>query len=90
MLENGYRAKLASDQNIVTPALENIIETNILLSGLGSESGSLAAIQAILNGLTALEGSHHYYHREKVAFSTIAPLMLEKAYLAELKEGLDF
>lgn len=30
LLENGYRAKLASGQNIVTPALENIIETNIL------------------------------------------------------------
>lgn len=90
LLENGYRAKLACDQNIVTPALENIIETNILLSGLGFESGGLAAIHAIHNGLTALEGTHHYYHGEKVAFSTIAQLVLENAEQAEMKEVLDF
>ncbi|GIP04475.1 MULTISPECIES: glycerol dehydrogenase [Paenibacillus] len=90
LLENGYRAKLACDQNIVTPALENIIETNILLSGLGFESGGLAAIHAIHNGLTALEGTHHYYHGEKVAFSTIAQLVLENAEQDEMKEVLDF
>ncbi|NWL87240.1 glycerol dehydrogenase [Paenibacillus sp. 79R4] len=90
LLENGHKAKLACDQNIVTPALENIVETNILLSGLGFESGGLAAIHAIHNGLTALEGTHHYYHGEKVAFSTIAQLVLENADRAEMKEVLDF
>uniref|UniRef100_UPI00190FF708 glycerol dehydrogenase n=1 Tax=Paenibacillus glycanilyticus TaxID=126569 RepID=UPI00190FF708 len=43
LLEDGVQAKLASDSNKVTTALENIIETNILLSGLGFESGGLAA-----------------------------------------------
>lgn len=90
LLEDGVLAKLACDQNVVTPALENIIETNILLSGLGFESSGLAAAHAIHNGLTALEGTHHYYHGEKVAFSTIAQLVLENAQQAEIDQVLSF
>ncbi|WP_405105525.1 glycerol dehydrogenase [Paenibacillus sp. FSL K6-1217] len=90
LLEDGAKAKLACDQNVVTPAMENIIETNILLSGLGFESSGLAAAHAIHNGLTALEGTHHYYHGEKVAFSTIAQLVLENAQQAEIDQVLSF
>lgn len=90
LLEDGLKAKIACDMNVVTPALENIIETNILLSGLGFESGGLAAIHAIHNGLTELEGTHHYFHGEKVAFSTIAQLVLENADRAEIDEVLTF
>lgn len=90
LLENGYNAKIACDNNVVTPALENIVETNILLSGLGFESSGLAAIHAIHDGLTALEGTHHYFHGEKVAFSVICQLVLENAPIEELYEVLDF
>lgn len=90
LLEDGVKAKLSCDRNVVTPALENIIETNILLSGLGFESGGLAAAHAIHNGLTSLEGTHHYYHGEKVAFSTIAQLVLENADKDEIQEVLTF
>ncbi|MGX7024505.1 glycerol dehydrogenase [Vagococcus hydrophili] len=90
LLENGYNAKIACDNNVVTPALENIVETNILLSGLGFESSGLAAIHAIHDGLTALEGTHHYFHGEKVAFSVICQLVLENASVEELHEVLDF
>lgn len=90
LLKDGLNAKVASDCNLVTPALENIIEANILLSGLGFESGGLAAAHAIHNGLTSLEGTHHYYHGEKVAFSTIAQLVLENAAGSELNDVLEF
>lgn len=90
LLENGFNAKIACDNNLVTPALENIVETNILLSGLGFESSGLAAIHAIHDGLTVLEGTHHYFHGEKVAFSAIAQLVLENAATEELHEVLDF
>ncbi|MBO0486690.1 glycerol dehydrogenase [Vagococcus fluvialis] len=90
LLENGFNAKIACDNNIVTPALENIVETNILLSGLGFESSGLAAVHAIHDGLTALEGTHHYFHGEKVAFSVICQLVLENAPIEELYEVLDF
>ncbi|MDT2831233.1 glycerol dehydrogenase [Vagococcus carniphilus] len=90
LLENGYNAKIACDNNVVTPALENIVETNILLSGLGFESSGLAGVHAIHDGLTALEGTHHYFHGEKVAFSVICQLVLENAPMEELYEVLDF
>ncbi len=90
LLKDGVQAKVASDCNLVTPALENIIEANILLSGLGFESGGLAAAHAIHNGLTSLEGTHHYFHGEKVAFSTIAQLVLENADKDELNEVMAF
>ncbi|MBC8079639.1 MAG: glycerol dehydrogenase [Gorillibacterium sp.] len=90
LLRDGVRAKVSCDCHLVTPALENIIEANILLSGLGFESGGLAAAHAIHNGLTSLEGTHHYYHGEKVAFSTIAQLVLENAEPEELNEVLAF
>lgn len=90
LLKDGVQAKIACDCNLVTPALENIIEANILLSGLGFESGGLAAAHAIHNGLTSLEGTHHYFHGEKVAFSTIAQLVLENADKEELNEVLAF
>jgi glycerol dehydrogenase len=90
LLADGYKAKLASDSNVVTQALENIVEANILLSGLGFESGGLAAAHAIHDGLTILEGTHKYFHGEKVAFGTVAQLVLENAPKEELKTVLAF
>ncbi|RBP38974.1 glycerol dehydrogenase [Garciella nitratireducens] len=90
LLEDGKKAIQASKANMVTQALENIIEANILLSGIGFESGGLAAAHAIHDGLTILEGTHQYFHGEKVAFGTIAQLVLENAPTEELHEVLDF
>jgi glycerol dehydrogenase len=90
LLEDGLKAKQACDVGVVTAALENIVEANILLSGLGFESGGLAAAHAIHDGLTILNGTHHYYHGEKVAFGTIAQLVLENAPKEELETVLDF
>lgn len=90
ILENGPAAKVACDNNVVTPALENVVEANILLSGLGFESGGLAGVHAIHDGLTVLEGTHGYFHGEKVAFSVIAQLVLENAPQEELYEVLGF
>lgn len=90
LIADGEKAKISCDCNMVTPALENIIEANILLSGLGFESGGLAGAHAIHDGLTILAGTHHFFHGEKVAFGTIAQLVLENAPEEELNEVLDF
>ncbi|MGO2083652.1 glycerol dehydrogenase [Vagococcus sp.] len=87
---DGLQAKIACDANLVTEAFNKIIETNILLSGLGFESGGLAAAHAIHNGMTALPGAHGALHGEKVAFATIAQLILEDADKAELEAVLAF
>jgi glycerol dehydrogenase len=74
--EYGALAKRACEVQVVTPALERIVEANTLLSGLGFESGGLAAAHAIHNGLTVLEETHGDFHGEKVAFGTLASLFL--------------
>lgn len=90
LLADGAKAKAACDCNKVTPALENIVETNILLSGLGFESGGLAAAHAVHDGLTVLAGTHHNTHGEKVAFGTLVQLVLENAPTEEINEVLGF
>lgn len=90
LLEDGVKAKLACEAKVVTPALENIIETNILLSGLGFESCGLGAAHAIHDGLTLLEGTHKYFHGEKVAFGTLVQLVLENSPTEEIEEVINF
>ncbi len=79
LLSSGAAAKVAVEKQIVTPALNHIIEANILLSGLGFESGGLAAAHSIHNGLTALKETHSFYHGEKVAFGVLTGLQLTDA-----------
>ena len=76
LLEYGPLARIACEAGIVTPALEHVVEANTLLSGLGFESGGLAAAHAIHNGLTVLEPTHGYFHGEMVAFGTLASIIL--------------
>lgn len=40
--------------------------------------------------MTILEGTHKYFHGEKVAFGTIAQLVLENSPKEELNQVLDF
>ncbi len=79
LLADGKAARADGERHDVTPALEHIIEANILLSGLGFESAGLAAAHSIHNGLTALAETHAFYHGEKVAFGVLAGLQLTGA-----------
>jgi glycerol dehydrogenase len=90
LLSYGAAAKVASERQIVSPALEHIIEANILLSGLGFESAGLASAHAIHNGLTALPETHAFYHGEKVAFGVLAGLQLTDAPVDEVKTVFAF
>ena len=76
LLDYGALARTACENKVVTPALDRIVEANTLLSGLGFESGGLAAAHAIHNGLTALAATHAYWHGEKVAIGVQAMMML--------------
>lgn len=76
LMAYGTQAVAACEAQVVTPALDHVIEANTLLSGLGFESGGLASAHAIHNGLTVLEQTHAYFHGEKVAFGTLAGLFL--------------
>lgn len=89
LISDGLKAKLAVENNVCTEAVENIVEANTYLSGVGFESAGLAAAHAIHNGFTVLEQCHHLYHGEKVAFGTIVQLVLENSPVEEIKEVID-
>jgi glycerol dehydrogenase len=91
LLSDGYKAKVAVENQRCTRAVENIIEANILLSGLGFESGGLAAAHAIYNALTTVvKETHNYLHGEMVAFGTLVHLILENAPTSQIEEVLEF
>lgn len=90
LLRYGAAAKTAAEQQIITPALEHIIEANTLLSGIGFESGGLASAHSIHNGLTALAETHAFYHGEKVAFGLLAGLQLIDADPQEIETVYGF
>ena len=91
LFADGLQAMAACEAKVVTPALENIVEANTLLSGLGFESGGLAAAHAIHNGFTALTGDiHHLTHGEKVAYGTLVQLLLENRPKEELDKYIEF
>lgn len=90
LMEYGRLARAAAELNVVTPALEHVIEANTLLSGLGFESGGLAACHAIHNGLTQLEATHAYWHGEKVAIGVLAGLFLSDQPAETVDDVYDF
>lgn len=90
LLEDGYKALKACENNLVTPALEAIIEANTYLSGVGADNGGLAVAHSVYNGFTALEECENAMHGPIVAFGTITQLVLEDAPMKELNEVLNF
>lgn len=88
--ENALSALDAVRDGIVTPALESLVEANTLLSGLGFESGGLAAAHAIHNGLTAAPQTHGLTHGQKVNIGSLTQLVLEGAPRAEIEDFVEF
>jgi len=90
LMEHGLLAKLAVEKNALTPSVEAVVEANTLLSGIGFESGGLAAAHSIHNGLTVLKESKQTYHGQKVAFGTIVQLVMEGRPKDDLYQVLNF
>ncbi len=90
LLEYGTMALEACKSGVVTPALEHIVEANTLLSGIGFESGGLAAAHAIHNGLTVLPGCHKALHGEKVAIGIQTMMFLSDQDRETVKTVYDF
>jgi glycerol dehydrogenase len=86
LIKYGLEAKCSVERKSLNPALEKVIEANILLSGLGFESGGLAAAHAIHFGLTLARESSKTYHGEQVAFGTLVQLFMEDRPENEIME----
>jgi glycerol dehydrogenase len=90
LMRDARGAVAAAREGLVTPAVENIIEANTLLSGLGFENCGCSAAHGIHNGLSILPGCHSKLHGEKVAFGTLCLLVLEDRPQTELDEVFAF
>jgi glycerol dehydrogenase len=90
LIRDGIRAKQAAENQVCSRELENIIEANIYLSGIGFESSGLACAHSVYNAFTKLPSCHHMYHGELVAFGTLVQLVLEKTMEPEIDEVLRF
>jgi glycerol dehydrogenase len=93
LINFGYLAKLANEKQAITDAYENVAMANTLLSGLGFESGGLAAAHAIHDGLTNSPGRFQApkpEHGDLVAIGTIAQLIMENQPKALLEEVINF
>lgn len=73
----GLPAKKAVERHLVTEPVELVVEANIFLSGLGFESGGLAAAHALTRGFSVTEEMHGSLHGEEVAFGLLVQLILE-------------
>lgn len=90
LIENGLQAKISCENNIVTEALEDIIEVNTLMSGLGFENTSCAGAHSVGDGITALPAGKNTLHGERVAFGVICQLVAEGQPMALIEEAIDF
>lgn len=90
LMRDALKAKVAVEAGLLTEAVENIIEANTLLSGLGFENCGCSAAHSIHDGLTILEEVHGFFHGEKVAFGTLCLLMLENRDHAEIEAVVRF
>lgn len=78
LFKYGVEAVAAVEARKVNTALEHIVDANTLLSGLGAESGGVAAAHAVAQAFTLLEAvDRNYLHGEMVAFGVLVQLMLE-------------
>lgn len=90
LLADGESALMAVKNHIITEAVENVIEANSLLSGLGFENTGCAGAHGIHSGFSEIESAHMYLHGEKVAFGIICQLVLENAPKALIDEVVRF
>ncbi|MCB5953065.1 glycerol dehydrogenase [Enterococcus sp. BWT-B8] len=86
----GLQAVEDNRKRRVTDAFEAVVEANILMSGLGFESGGLSAAHALHNGFSAIKGKVNLLmHGEKVAFTTLVQLVLEEQPTEMLTRYID-
>lgn len=90
LMRDGRAAWAAVQSGCLTEAVENIIEANTLLSGLGFENCGVSGAHGVHDALTILEPTHRFFHGEKVAFGIVCLLVLENRDMAEIEEAVRF
>ena len=90
VLRDGLAAFAAVKNHIVTPELENVVEANCFLSGVGGLNTGCAAAHGIGDYLCRLPGGHSFMHGERVFVGLIVQLILEQYPEEEIKQLIGF
>lgn len=93
LMEFGRDARRDVERHLITPAVEKVIEADVLLSGIGFESVGLACSHDIGNFLSNYHECHAagLMHGHKVAFGVLTQLCLDENVDPEFRESvLDF
>ena len=77
LINRGHSALNAVRAGLVNDDFDSVVQASIYLSGVGFESGGVAAAHAINDGFSACAEAAHLYHGEIVAFGVLSMLMLE-------------
>jgi len=85
LMEHGVEAKRALEKHVVTPAVDKVVEANVLLSGLGFESGGVATAHMVANCLPSFPECHGLMHGHEVGFGVITQLCLDDDMPTEQK-----
>ena len=90
IMKNGKAAYKAVENKVVTKALEEVIEANIYLSGIGAEGSGDAGAHGLHDALTLIPACRKYMHGELVSFGTLVQVVLENETEEQINEILDF
>ncbi len=90
IMRDGLAAYRAVEQQVVTPQLENVVEANCFLSGVGGTNSGCAAAHGIGDYLCHIPGGHDFMHGERVFVGLIVQLILEQYPEEELQELMSF
>ena len=75
LYEYGVASISSAESGLLDEALERVVESNTLLSGLGFESGGLAGAHSVAQAFTVIpEVQDTYLHGEMVAFGLLTQL----------------
>lgn len=90
IIRSGREAYIAVENNVVTKALEDVIEASIYLSGVGAEGAGDAGAHGLHDALTIFPECRAYMHGELVSFGTLVQLVLENESKGQINELLGF
>lgn len=91
IMKHGVEAMKAVGEKTLNVAVEKVIEANVLMSGLGFESGGVATAHMVANSLPSFPECRRLMHGEEVGFGVITQLCLDKNFDdAERKRIVDF
>lgn len=82
--EHGEAAMLAAERHEPDAAFEAVVEANVLMAGLGFESGGLSYAHAVVRGLVKARDIATVAHGDHVAYGTLVQLAIEERDDAEV------